>query len=112
MKRKEFTVNLAKLINKANGLLAPRGYWVVADYRKRSDEEQKRLFDAGKSECDGINKISRHQRGTAVDLYVIGAEGMVDPMKEIPNVWSMIRQYWMDQCGGDRMIPWDAGHFE
>jgi peptidoglycan L-alanyl-D-glutamate endopeptidase CwlK len=37
----------------------------------RSAEEQKKLFDEGKSQCDGINKISQHQRGLAIDLVII-----------------------------------------
>jgi hypothetical protein len=112
MKRREFTINLSKLIQYANEELKPLGYWVVLDYVKRSDEEQKRLFDAGKSHCDGYNVRSRHQLGQAADLYVIGVDGMVDdPMKTIPDTWRKIRAYW-EELGGDRMISWDAGHFE
>ena len=111
MKRREFTINLSKLITYATEELKVHGFWIVLDYVKRSDEEQARLFAAGKSHCDGVNTISRHQLSQAADLYVIGPEGMVDPMKTIPDTWRKIRTYW-EELGGDRMIPWDEGHFE
>lgn len=41
---------------------------------KRTVEEQKALYDAGKSKCDGKVKKSYHQSGNAVDIvaYVNG----------------------------------------
>ncbi len=115
MNRREFTKLLAGLINYANAQLASVGAWVVLDYVKRSDEEQKRLFDQGKSKCDGYNVRSRHQLGKAADLYPMRMEGdrviMVDPMKEFPEIWRKIRARW-EEYGGDQMIPWDPGHLE
>jgi peptidoglycan L-alanyl-D-glutamate endopeptidase CwlK len=35
----------------------------------RSDEEQNRLFHAGKSKLDGYEKKSKHQSGNAIDVY-------------------------------------------
>ena len=35
----------------------------------RSDEEQFVLYQAGKSECDGIDNMSFHQKGMALDFY-------------------------------------------
>lgn len=35
----------------------------------RSDEEQFTLYQTGNSECDGINDISFHQKGMALDFY-------------------------------------------
>jgi hypothetical protein len=34
----------------------------------RTKEEQNKLFKEGKSKCDGINKISKHQIGKAIDI--------------------------------------------
>jgi hypothetical protein len=34
----------------------------------RTKEEQQRLFKEGKSKCDGINNISKHQEGKAIDI--------------------------------------------
>ena len=35
----------------------------------RTDAEQFALYSAGKSECDGINDLSFHQKGMALDFY-------------------------------------------
>lgn len=35
----------------------------------RTSEEQKKLFDEGKSRCDGFTRKSRHQSGRALDFY-------------------------------------------
>ena len=115
MNRREFSVQLAKQIQFTNETLAPLGYWCVIDYVLRSAQEQKRLFDTGKSECDGIHKISRHQLGKAADLYVIGVvdgkEKLVDQMEVCPDAWRKVRLHW-ESLGGSVMIPWDKGHFE
>ena len=34
----------------------------------RTVEEQQKLFKQGSSKCDGVNKISKHQTGNAVDI--------------------------------------------
>lgn len=35
----------------------------------RTLEDQKTLFDQGKSQCDGIHRRSNHQDGNALDFY-------------------------------------------
>ena len=40
-----------------------------ADAGLRSADRQFKLFVDGKSQCDGTNKISRHQLGKALDFY-------------------------------------------
>jgi peptidoglycan L-alanyl-D-glutamate endopeptidase CwlK len=35
----------------------------------RTAEQQKELFEAGKSNCDGVNDLSYHQTGRALDFY-------------------------------------------
>jgi len=37
----------------------------------RTAEEQKKLFEDGKSKCDGVKKKSRHQNWRAIDLAII-----------------------------------------
>jgi peptidoglycan L-alanyl-D-glutamate endopeptidase CwlK len=34
----------------------------------RTEQEQAKLFKAGKSKCDGIKTISKHQLGKAIDI--------------------------------------------
>jgi len=95
---------LAKLIIYA----IKRGYSVIVDYVFRSAEEQNRLFQRGKSKCDGYKVKSKHQYGLAADVYVVKDDGSldfsVDPYK-------VLHQYW-ESIGGKPMIKWDLGHFE
>lgn len=44
-------------------------YGHPADAGLRSADRQFELFVDGKSQCDGTNKISRHQSGKALDFY-------------------------------------------
>ncbi len=47
---------------------------------KRSTMEQIIMFKEGKSKCDGINTISKHQYGFAVDYFAyIDGEANYDP---------------------------------
>lgn len=39
------------------------------DAGKRSPERQLELFNAGKSKCDGLKRVSKHQYGHALDFY-------------------------------------------
>jgi len=82
----------------------------ILDFAKRSDAEQKRLFDAGLSKCDGVIKESRHQRGMAVDIYFdtdMEHPGLEEPAKG----WLYWHERW-ERMGGSPMIVWDRGHFE
>ncbi len=81
----------------------------IEDYLKRSNEEQKRLFEKGLSKCDGVKVRSRHQDGCAIDIYFLSDDGakLVDPKKGY-EYW---HKYW-EQKGGKPMIEWDKGHFE
>jgi len=81
----------------------------IIDYVKRSDMEQKRLFDLGLSKCDGIYIISGHQRGKAIDIYFLSEDllSLVNP-KRGHEYW---HKYW-EEKGGKPMIEWDPGHFE
>lgn len=35
----------------------------------RTLDEQREMFNAGKSNCDGVLKVSNHQTGNAIDFY-------------------------------------------
>jgi hypothetical protein len=84
----------------------------LLDYALRSSEEQKRLFDEGKSKCDGINNYSAHQYGKmpgrfAIDLYI--HDGDRDIGKQ--ELYEKAHQYW-SSIGGKPMLKWDQAHFE
>ena len=38
----------------------------------RSTEKQRKLYKQGKSKCDGVTNISKHQEGKAIDVYYVG----------------------------------------
>lgn len=98
-------------------MLKPLGYAPQADWLKRSYYDQYMLYKAGKSKCDGTNKISEHQNAKAIDLLVIGPDKKtgeltaLDPMEVCPQEWILVRKNWTDM-GGEAMIPWDPCHFE
>ncbi len=82
----------------------------VIDYVKRSDEEQKRLFDAGLSRCDGRRSISKHQLALAVDIYLINEDGTLHDWHSDKKA-EMYHHLW-ESLGGKPMLSWDKGHFE
>lgn len=45
----------------------------------RSTEKQRRLYKQGKSKCDGVLNISKHQEGKAIDIYYVGWKNTDDP---------------------------------
>jgi len=103
MTRVEFTANIVDLLYR----MRLEGESPIIDFVKRSDEEQKRLFDAGLSKCDGVHKISKHQIGKAMDIYFISDGRLVSPTLGYP--------YWHDvweEMGGGNRIDWDEVHFE
>lgn len=48
----------------------------------RSIEKQRRLYKEGKSKCDGVLNISKHQEGKAIDVYYIGWKNSDSPSNE------------------------------
>ena len=105
MKRHEFTAALGKLL--VDMIL--KGERPLLDWVKRSPEEQARLFEQGLSKCDGVNKLSRHQRACAADILFLNeaGNGICEPIKG----WGYWHDRW-EQFGGKPMIGWDKGHFE
>ena len=112
MTRSEASILIAKLIIQINldRLSGEHNFSPAIDYAKRSPEEQRRLYDAGASKCDGRVKVSRHQVGLAFDVLLFAPDGTlvahwpVDISKKYHALWSL----W----GGGKVIEWDVGHFE
>lgn len=106
MTRFEFTKNICSLIIE----MIDMGERPLLDYIKRSDAEQRRLFDQGLSKCDGVNSISQHQRGRAADIYFLSEDGsrLVRPNMG-DDYW---HELWVRKYDGEPMIIWDRGHFE
>jgi hypothetical protein len=103
MNRVEFTHQIVNLL----AAMMLDGEHPIIDYVKRSPEEQNRLFKAGASKCDGINTISNHQLGKAMDIYFMEDGEVVDSKKG----WEYWHKYWEGK-GGKPIIEWDKGHFE
>jgi hypothetical protein len=88
MTRQDFTINITGLLYD----MIKAGERPVIDFALRSWQEQKRLFDDKKSQCDGIEKLSNHQRGLAVDIYLTNDKG------EIQFDWDEAKAiYWHDK---------------
>jgi len=45
---------------------------------KRTAEEQNQLFKEGYSQCDGYEKLSKHQSGDAIDLNIFVSSKLVE----------------------------------
>jgi hypothetical protein len=103
MTRTEFTIIVGRLITQ----MALEGDHPIIDYALRSDAEQLRLFNAGKSKCDGVHKRSRHQDGMAVDIYLL-RNGSVEWDADKAELYHSMWENW----GGKPVISWDQGHFE
>jgi hypothetical protein len=65
------------------------------------------MFKRGSSKCDGYVKKSQHQRGLAIDLYIIEDSRIVEDKEG----YKKLHEYW-SAIGGEPMISWDMGHFE
>jgi hypothetical protein len=114
MTRREFTAAITTLLRE----MIDAGDQPIIDYALRSQQEQQRLFIAGLSKCDGIDRMSKHQTGTAMDIYLVETvkqDGKPD-MVRICFEWSADKaRKWHDrwvQLGGKELIVWDLGHFE
>lgn len=96
-------------------LIEQYGEHPVDDYLLRSTPEQQRLYKAKVTKCDGIIKISAHQRAEAIDKYltVIGRDGKVTILFQWPEAKAKLyHSIWEKKFGGKPMISWDRGHFE
>jgi hypothetical protein len=60
-----------------------------------------------KKECLMMAKRSAHQKGKAIDFYVIEKE----KISENKTIYNKLHDRW-EQLGGKPMIERDMGHFE
>lgn len=107
-KRIKFTEMVTRLIRYARSV----GYDVILDWALRPRDVQNQMYEQGLSKCDGVTKISQHQRGLAIDLYII--EDDKDFRLVISNdkeKYKKLHEYW-SSIGGEEIINWDGGHFE
>lgn len=112
MTRREFTKNLANLLTQ----MISDGNEPVIDYVLRSTQEQQRLYLDGKSKCDGVSIISKHQKALAVDIYFVvkGTDGVVFVDFGFQATRDLAKKYhdlWVSY-GGKEMIEWDPCHYE
>lgn len=107
MTRRQFTSNLASLLQ----YMENEGDAPIIDFVKRSPEEQLRLFKEGKSKCDGVKNVSKHQIGRAADLYLVDESGQIIDWSKVPDKSTKYHTFWTEM-GGRMVIEWDRGHFE
>jgi hypothetical protein len=109
-KRVDFTLALSQLIME----MKEAGEHPLFDWGKRSAHDQKVLFDEGKSKCDGVKKVSAHQKSLAMDIYFDDGDGNLDPIRP----WSYWHTRWVELGGrpliylGPNKTKPDYAHFE
>lgn len=78
----------------------------------RTVEQQRELFDAGKSKCDGVIKRSKHQDHLARDLYVVNERSEIiwadAPYETLGLYWESLGGTWGGHFGGFK----DIFHYE
>lgn len=112
MNRREFTKNKTILLQR----MIDDGNSPIEDYLLRSKEEQNRLFLAKLSKCDGIIKISGHQKALAEDIYFVvtrpdGSVFIDFDFKETFDLAVKYHDIWVGM-GGKPIILWDLCHYE
>ena len=79
----------------------------------RTAAEQRKLFDAGKSMCDGKDSTSLHQRDRARDIVILDADDQ--PVWVFTPEYTALGQFW-EQMGGVWGGRWteiqDPYHFQ
>ena len=66
---------------------------LVCFYYHRNAEEQRKLFDKGRSRCDGVKKRSKHQDWRAHDLCVVEGRGKWIGFGDKPLTKKQAEQY-------------------
>ena len=93
----------------------------------RTADQQSKLFKAGKSKCDGVEKRSYHQSGNALDFYAyvdgkaswkihhlsMVASVIMTTAKRLKKEGKIsIDLYWGGQFGSSDFNGWDMPHIE
>jgi hypothetical protein len=110
MGRASFTNAITKLLS----MMIADGHVPVIDYVNRSSYEQRRLYDAGLTKCDGTKRVSKHQKCEAMDIYFVIDGKICFDYDRSPLALSLARKYhdeWV-KMGGQPMIEWDKPHYE
>ena len=112
MTRSEVSILWARLLLQ----MEEDGLNPAADYVKRSDQEQARLFALNDPEHhvwitsdDGVKHVSDHQRGKAMDVLLFDNKG--DLICNWPDKWAKKYHDLWTSWGGKPVIPKDVGHF-
>lgn len=103
MTRIEFTKAVGQLIHQADLF----DFNIILDWCKRDAETQYRMWKKGLSKCDGAKVLSQHQKGLAIDIYIIEDGKISDDQEK----YKLLHDCWLIY-GGKPMIDWDGGHFE
>ena len=78
----------------------------------RTPEQQRKLYDEGKSKCDGTKIWSKHQSHLARDIFVINDKSEIvwadAPYATLGAYWETLGGVWGGHFGGFR----DIFHFE
>jgi len=90
---------------------------------KRTAQQQKQLFDEGKSQCDGYTNKSYHQTGMAIDFYAfVSGKATWEPVYLAMVAAAMLQAatefgvqaewggLWSSKDGS--MYGWDCGHIQ
>lgn len=110
LRRAEFNAMFGKLTTFAtdNNLNFIHG----KDSYYRTVEQQKKLFDEGKSKCDGTKIRSKHQDHLARDLFVVNDKSEIvwldTPYATLGVYWEKLGGVWGGHFGGFK----DIFHFE
>lgn len=108
MKRHNFSPMVMLLLQ----WIINKGWYAIIGHAERSKEEQKRMFEAGLSKCDGETIISAHQYRDAggryaIDIMIHDGDFNIDKKA----LYEEAHDYW-DSIGGSARIPWDMNHWE
>lgn len=91
-----------------------RGINVTVFFMYRTADQQRKLFNEGKSKCDGYHNLSPHQEGRAADIVVSNEKGLVwdhiDEYDKLAEYWKGLGSQYI--WGGDFEFADDIYHFE
>lgn len=105
---------------------SPIDFGVPFDGGLRTVEQQAALFECELTKCDGVNDISNHQTGNALDIYAYLGSASWDKSQlaiiagVILSTANRLRQdglistkiKWGGEFGSDSFNGWDYPHFE
>jgi hypothetical protein len=78
----------------------------------RTPEQQRHLYDEGRSKCDGVKKLSKHQYHLARDIYIINDKDEINfddaPYRVLGEFWESVGGRWGGNFAGFK----DIFHYE